>query len=65
MGCFKSNILMIPAGLKSKCFLTAATSSPSDTLPVLNVSMAIETGSATPKQAVPHIGLQVQLQQYS
>ena len=58
---------MIPAGLKSKCFLTAATSSPSDTLPVLNVSMAIETGSATPwhKQAVPHIGLQVQLQQYS
>ena len=39
---------MIPAGLKSKCFLTAATSSPSDTLPVLNVSMAIETGSATP-----------------
>ena len=39
---------MIPAGLKSKCFLTASTNCPSETLPVLNVSIAIDTGSATP-----------------
>ena len=47
IGCFKSNILMIPAGLKSKCFLTASTNRASETFPVSNV-IEMETGSATP-----------------
>ena len=39
---------MIPAGLKSKFALTASTNSASVTLPVPKVSIAIDTGSATP-----------------
>ena len=39
---------MIPAGLKSKCFLTASTKRASETFPVSNVLIEMETGSATP-----------------
>ena len=49
---------MIPAGLKSKCFLTASTKRASETFPVSNVLIEIETGSATPiayMQVVLHI----------
>jgi hypothetical protein len=44
----KSSILIIPAGRRSKFLRTTSTKTSSDTLPVPNVSIEIETGCATP-----------------
>ena len=48
IGLLKSNILIIPAGLKSKLFLIMSTNSASDNFPVPNVSTLIDVGLATP-----------------